>query len=360
MIYYICLAVLSVLLGLKVQNNSIYGEIHAGERQRHINRAFSFAVFFALAFFSGTRVATGNDFWVYRLNFELIAQQRVVSSEIGFNLIVRIVQWFAGYDNYMPIFFVFSVITVFFFIKAIYDESEWFSASLFLLLANGFYFSSLNTVRYYLALAMALYAMKFVNKDRHLAFLSLVLIGATIHKTLFITVPFYYLARINYKKRDIPIFACLAAALVFLREPIRKLIFIIYPYYEGTYLDDYQISYVNILKAVAVLVFSLIYYKKAIRDDKINRFYFNLNIGALIVFSCLWYLPESTRIGYYLSISNIFLLPSIIKKIDDKKQKIFWTTVIALAYAVFFIMYLRTLYATNIRLLPYTNWFFAQ
>jgi len=358
MIWYIGVTVLVVWLGLFVKDNSIYAP-NASVRQQHLNRTFIAGIFFVLTFLSGTRIAVGNDFWVYRDNFKLIAQERVVSSELGFNLIVKVVQWFAGYDNYMPIFFVFSFLTVLFFIKALKDESEWFAASLFLLLTNGFYFSSLNTVRYYLAFAIALYSLKLVWNDRHVAFVSLILVAATIHKSVLIVIPLYYLAKVDWKKWAAFLFGAGAVLLVVLRNVIRKVVFIIYPYYEGTYLDDYDISYVNILKALAVLVFCLIYYKKAIKDKPLNRFYFNLNIGALIVFSCLWYLPETTRLGYYLSASNIFLLPAVIKSIDNKKQRIFWTVVIGLAYGIFFIFYLKTLYATNIRILPYRNWFFA-
>ncbi len=358
MVYYIGVTVLVVMLGLLVKENSIYSPT-GSVRQQHLNRTAAVGIFCILTFLSGTRIAVGNDFWVYRDNFKLIAQERVVSSEFGFNLIVKTVQWFAGFDNYMPIFFVFSFLTVFFFVKALKDESEWFAASLFLLLANGFYFSSLNTVRYYLAFAVALYSLKLVWNDKHLAFILLILATATIHKTVLIVIPFYYLAKINWKKIHIPLFMMGSAALVLLRDFVRELVFFVYPYYKDSYLDDYDISYINILKALAVLVFCLINYKQAIKDKPLNRFYFNLNIGALIVFSCLWYLPETTRIGYYLSASNIFLLPSVIKCIGNRKQRIFWTVVIGVAYLVFFIFYLRTLYATNIRILPYRNWFFA-
>ena len=358
MIYYISVTVLCVAMGLMVKDNSIYAGTNV--KQGHINRTCVFFIFFVLFMLSGFRVAVGNDYWVYRDNFERIAQDLVVSSEIGFNLVVRIVQWFAGLDNYVPVFAAFSFITVFFFLKALYDQSVWFAASLFLLFANGFYFSSLNTVRYYLVFAVALYSMKFVKENRHLAFLATILVAATFHKSVLVVIPFYYLARLNWKKKHIPVVVISAAALVGLKFVIRKLVFIIYPYYEGSYLDDGEISYVNILKALAVLVFCLINYKTAIKDDKANTFYFNLNIGALIVFACLWYIPETTRIGYYLSGSNIFLIPAVIKAIPDRKKKIFWTVVIGVCYTVFFAFYLRSLYATEIRILPYYNWFFAR
>ena len=122
MIIYSLVTVILVAVAVMVKENSIY-ERTKSLKQLKINETIAFAVFFVLAFLSGTRIAVGNDFWVYRNNFELIAQSRVVSSEFGFNLIVKIVQWFAGYDNYMPIFFVFSAITAYFFVKALYDES---------------------------------------------------------------------------------------------------------------------------------------------------------------------------------------------------------------------------------------------
>lgn len=358
MVYYIGVTVLVVLLGLLVKENSIY----AGKccvRQSHINRTAVFGVFCILTFLSGTRLAVGNDFWVYRENFILIAQDRVVASELGFNIIVKLVQWFAGFDNYMPVFFVFSLLTCMFFVLALKEQSEWFAASLFLLLANGFYFSSLNTVRYYLAFAIALYSLRLVWQNKHLQFIGLILLAATIHKTVLVVIPCYYLAKVKYSRKFIPIVVLGSVTLLLLRDFVREAMFLIYPFYRDSYLDDYAISYVNIMKAAAVLIFCLIYYKSGIKNKPCNQFLFNLNVGALIVFSCLWYLPESTRIGYYFSASNIFLLPAVIKSIENRKQRIFFTIVIGLAYAVFFLFYLRTLSATDIRILPYRNWFFA-
>lgn len=364
MVYYSVLTVLVVVLGMSVRNNCIYENSSFAcpgtSRQAHLNRLMAVAIFVLLFFISGFRIAVGNDFWVYRDNFELIAQERVVASEFGFNAIVKVVQWFVGYDNYMPIFAVFSFITCFFFVKAIYDQSEWFAASLFLLMANGFYFSSLNTVRYYLAFAIALYSLKLVWEGKHVAFIALILFTATIHKTVLLVIPIYYLAKINWKKIAIPFVLCGSAALILCRDLVRKVAFFIYPYYEGSYLDDFDISYVNILKAAAVLVFSLMFYKSAINNNPRNRFFFNLNIGALIIFSCLWYLPETTRLGYYLSASNIFLLPSVVKSIEKKKVRIFFGVAIGLCYGIFFVMYLRTLSAIDIRILPYRIWFFAR
>ena len=163
---YVLLTAATVLLGLCVDNRKyvpgyISGRRPAGgapfmERRQARNRIAVFAIFCLMTGVSACRIAVGNDYWVYRDNFKLIAQGRYVSYEPGFNLIVKWIQELFGYDHYLPVFAFFSFVTVFFFVKALLDQGSSFAISLFLLMTGGYYFNSLNTVRYYLALAVAL------------------------------------------------------------------------------------------------------------------------------------------------------------------------------------------------------------
>lgn len=373
---YILLTVLVSLLGLLVKGNYIksgkydFGEGHCHaplrmracddkSKQALINKITCAFIFLLLMGVSAARVAVGNDYWPYRFNFLLIADDRTVSSEIGFNLIVKFMQWVFGLDNYIPIFALFSIITAFFFVRAVYDLSEWAWLSLFLLLANGFYFSSFTSVRYYLALSVALFALKYVIYDKPVKFTVAILLAAVLfHKSVLIVLVLYYVAKIDFKKWMIPIIGVLCASMLVFREFFRKVVFVFYPYYENSYLDDYKISYVNILKAAAVLVLCLIYYKPAIKGNVKNKILFNLNIIALIVFTCLWYIPETSRIGYYFSATNIFLIPAVLKRIENKAQRRFFTAAVTAAYAVYFILFLRSSYDVSIRLLPYMSWIF--
>ncbi|MBR6380813.1 MAG: hypothetical protein IKS07_03940, partial [Lachnospiraceae bacterium] len=56
-------------------------------RQDARNTAAEVAIYLLLTGVSACRIAVGNDYWVYRFNFNLIAQNRHVSSEYGFNAI---------------------------------------------------------------------------------------------------------------------------------------------------------------------------------------------------------------------------------------------------------------------------------
>lgn len=360
MIVYLGVAALVLAMGWWVKENSIYVTQNFGATRRDaLNKASCFGVFFVLFFLSFARVGIGNDYWEYSLRYQLISQSRVTSTEAGFDLVVRIVQQIMqDGETYIPIFAIFSFLTAFFMVKALYDQSDWFVASLFLLLANGYYFSSFNSVRYYLAFAMALFSLKYVRTGKWLSFVITILVAALFHKTVLLVLVAYPIANMRWKKWYYGVIAGASALMVVGQNVIRKLIFLIYPFYEDSLYDDYDISYANIAKTLAITVFALIYYKSAIKDHERNSFYFHLNILSLVVYACCWFIPQSTRIGNYLSLGNLLLIPGVIKEIPSRKLRIFWSVSIFLAYGVFFFFYLKSCYEPYISLLPYMSWFF--
>ena len=177
---YIILTAVTVAFGFLVQNRDYTAEYLSGrrflrgntsgslpmmtgpDRQQARNAVAEFAIFCLLAGVSACRIAVGGDYWVYWLKFQLIDQGRHVSYETGFVYLVKFFHLIFGEGSYLPIFGFFSLITVFFFLKALHDQADWYVFSLFLLLTQGFYFNSMNSVRYYFALALAMYAQKYV------------------------------------------------------------------------------------------------------------------------------------------------------------------------------------------------------
>lgn len=152
------------------------------------------AIFGLFSGVSACRIAVGGDYWVYWLNFQLIDQGRHVSYEKGFVALVKFFHLIFGEGSYLPIFGFFALITVFFFLKSLHDQADWYVMSLFLLLTEGFYFNSMNSVRYYFALALAMYAQKYVLRGEYGKFILWVLLGATIHKSVLLVIPAYIIA----------------------------------------------------------------------------------------------------------------------------------------------------------------------
>ena len=367
---YIVLTLVTVGFGFCVRNSAYTAGYLSGrrmsgapvgyDRQQARNLVAETAVFCLLAGVSACRIAVGGDYWVYWLKFQLIDQGRHVSYEKGFVGLVKLFHWIFGEGSYLPIFGFFSLVTVFFFLKALHDQADWYVVSLFLLLTQGFYFNSMNSVRYYFALALAMYAQKYVLRGEYGKFILWVLLGCTIHKSVLLIIPAYIaadlLSRVRLKKWHYAVGLLLILSLIFGQGFYRNLIFKFYPYYKDSMFDNGQLSYVNIGKCLAVLILCLIYWKDSIRDDRRNRYYFYLNLAGLVLYTCGSFIPEVSRVAYYFSISNIFLLPAVLSEIPGKRMRLFFKVCVGVAFFIYFIVFLQKSYDINIRLLPYHSW----
>lgn len=369
---YILLTLVTVLIGLCVDNRKYvplyiqggrrYGERPGIDRQQARNRVAGFAVYCLLTGVSACRIAVGNDYWVYRDNFKLILQNRHVASETGFNMIVRWIQMIFGYDEYLPVFAFFSIVTVFFFVKALQDQGSYYAFSLYLLLTGGYYFNSLNSVRYYLALAVALFSMKYVLRGEYGKFVLWILIGAMFHKSVLLVIPVYlaakFLAAGRLKRWHYAVGGVFLASLIACRNLYREIIFYFYPYYRDSVFDNGELSYANILKCAGVLLLGLVFCRKALGSDLMNRFYFFLNLFGLAVYCCGSFIPEISRVGYYMIISQVFLLPRLLDRLEPKwLRRLGYVGVIG-AFGAYFVLLLLQMYAVDVRLLPYRNWIF--
>lgn len=373
MAVYITLFLTVVALGLLVQNKD-YVQFHIGvqtrecrlqslkDRQRACNICAACGIFLLLAAVSACRIAVGNDYWVYRFQFNLIMQNRHVSYEPGFNLVVWMIQSIFGYDKYLPVFGFFSIVTVFFFVKAMYDQAEWFAASVFLLMTGGYYYSSLNSVRYYFVLAIAMYAMKYILRKQYGVFIGWIVFAAFFHKSILVVIPIYLIAHWLSEHKIPKVLYVLGGgfllSLILFQDFYRRIIFFFYPYYEGSAFDKVDFSVTNIAKCFGVMVLCFLFYKSAIKDSAQNRFYFFLSLFGMAVYTFGSFIPEVSRIGYYLIVSQCFLVPGILIRIPQKKLQILFTVLVAIAFLGYFALFLRSAYSVDIRLLPYLNWIF--
>lgn len=372
---YVVLTVVTVAFALFISNRDyvegcIGGYVPAGQRMpvsrmQARNAVAEFAIFTLLTGVSACRIAVGNDYWPYRFNFRLIAQERHVSSEFGFNLIVKGMQKLFGYDNYLPIFALFSFLTVLFFVMALHAQATDYALALFLLMTGGYYFNSLNSVRYYLALAIALFSMKYVLRGEILKFLLWIAVGTAFHKSILLVIPVYLVAKwlsgIRLKKWHYILGVVFCLSLVFAQDFYRNIIFTFYPYYKDSAFDNGQISYANLAKCGAVLILCAICYKRSLADpekDRRKRFYFFLNLAGLGAFCCGSFVPEVARVGYYMIISQIFLIPDLLHDMKDGWFKKFCYVGVVLAFSAYFVLLLKGMYAVDVRLLPYLNWIF--
>ncbi len=357
MILYILVAAVTVFLGLYVNN-------HCGlvgnriSRQQMLNAlclGFIFLVLFAL---SACRLNVGNDYAKYVEFMHLIYCDAYVPTEIGFNSVVRLLYAISGFENFLLVFAFFAVFTVLLFLIAIYKQADSFGFSFFLFMAFGYYFQSFNTVRYYLALAIALCAIPYVLRKEWGKFIFLILLGATFHKSLLVVIPLYFLASLTWKKWQLALVALFCTTFFFLQDFYLKVVVFLYPTYEDTEYLEGGTSYVNIARCLGVLVLALLYYRKAVKGNRRNSFYFYCNLGALVMYVCCSFLPIISRIGYYLTITHIFFIPALLSHVENKKMKKLFTVCVVIAGILYFALFMRRAGADGLRILPYETFMF--
>ena len=96
---------------------------------------------------------------------------------------------------------------------------------------------------------------------------------------------------------------------------------------------------------------------RGLEDDRF-RFYFYLNLGALVLYVFCSFLPIISRIGYYLTVSQILFLPMLLQQIPDKKWRRLFRVGVILAAVLYFMMYLSRADNDGVLILPYQSFFF--
>ncbi len=362
MIFYIFVAAVAVALGFLVNNRcmahcNIQGNVVS--RQQMLNGLCLSFIFLLLFGVSACRLNVGNDYAKYVEFMHLINCDAFVPTEFGFNWIVKAIYNLSGFENYLLVFAFFGFFTILLFLLAIYRQADCFGFSFFLFMAFGYYFQSFNTVRYYLALALALSAIPCVLRREWVKFLFLVLLGAAFHKSILVVLPLYFLASLNWKKWQLGIAALFCSTFFFMQDFYLKVLVFLYPTYEDTEYLEGGTSIVNIARCLAVLIFSLIRYQKTVAPYRRNQFYFYCNLGALVMYVCCSFLPVISRIGYYLTIPHIFFLPALLGGIENRKMRRLLTGGVVLAAAAYFaILILMKAGADGFRILPYETFMF--
>ncbi|MCM1126138.1 MAG: EpsG family protein [Lachnospiraceae bacterium] len=362
MILYVVAAVLTVSLGMLVNNRCLRlsGTV---SRQQMLNILSLLSIFLILFALSACRLNVGNDYAKYVEFMHLINCDAFVPTEIGFNSIVKVLYGISGFENYLLVFAFFAFFTILLFLAAIYRQADRFGFSFFLFMAFGYYFQSFNTVRYYLALAIALYAIPYVLRRQWGRFVLLVLLGATLHKSLLVVIPLYILASLPWKKWQLGIAAVFCSTFFFMQDFYLKVVIFLYPTYEDTEYLEGGTSLVNIARCLAVLLLSLFVWRlledKKEKPSLRNRFYFYCNLGALVMYVCCSFLPIISRIGYYLTITHIFFLPALLGRVENQKLRRFLTGGVIGAAVLYFVIFIGMKAGNDgLRILPYETFLF--
>ncbi len=335
-------------------------------RQHVMNTVIMAALFLILTSLAAFRLEVGNDYGTYVVTCHEIFQRGYVVTEPGYNLVVRILYTLSGKEDYLLMFGVFGAAIAAVFLKIFKEQSDNFALSFFMFMTMGIYFRTFNTVRYYFALAIAVYALRYVvditKAENAIKFLFLISFAATFHKSVLIVIPIYLFARMKWNAVMYSIMGLTAAAMLIFKEKVMDIALKLYPSYQDTvYIEqthNITENWTAVAGCVLVLILGIVYYRTSIAGREDNRLYFQMNIMAIVLYLSCYYIPLVTRFGYYLITPGILLVPGITESIENETEKRRIKLLVAIVCILYFGLFLRSAYQEGFRVLPYKSWLF--
>jgi len=359
MILYTTITLITVITGLWVRRTTIGN----GTRQQLMNKICLAAIFCVLFFLCALRYEVGNDYITYMQNAHEIYVNGITVTEPGYNFAVKALFAIQGWENYPLIFAFFGFITIFIFLKSMYEQSEIFAMSFMLFMALGIYFRSFNTVRYYMVLAITLYSLRYVIHKDYTKFVVMILVAALFHKSVLAVLPMYFICNRPWKKWFYGLIMLGTVSLFLLKDFVMEIALTLYPSYRDTiYLSQdtgIMASMPAIMRCLVVIALCILCYKEGIKDNKANTLYFNMTIMAIALYVGGSFIPMVSRFGYYLITAQILLVPGIYASLEGRKKRIVLYSIMVFA-GLYFIYFLFTASKAGISVLPYKSWLFNK
>ena len=141
-----------------------------------------------------------------------------------------------------------------------------------------------------------------------------------------------------------------------------RAVLFLYPSWEDTQTlsEAGGISPANILRCAAVLALSYLAFRAGKRfDDRRSRIFLHGTVLSLWLYVFCFYVPEISRICYYLMFSQIFLIPELVYSLPEKGRRRAAAGAVLLS-AAFFAGFLRKADDPRIRILPYKTFLFHE
>ena len=256
-------------------------------------------------------------------------------------------------SNPQIMIFTTALITQVCYFKFFYKYRSYLELEIFMYIASGYFFVTMNGIRQSLAAGILVLATKYLIERDLKKYLFLVIFASLFHQSALIMILIYFL--IESKPFSKTTFIMIAGSVigVMLFNELMPLLFKLlqgsnYEHYEQVFKDGTEQG-ANILRVfVAIVPVILAYLKKEdlVKYENIN-FFINMSIINLIfmIFSLKTWI--FARFTIYFNLYNFILLPYIIKKWNNPKEKRILYVLFILCYLLFFLVEQR--FAEKIR-----------
>lgn len=282
-----------------------------------------------------------SDEYNYRIAAMAMEGSSINSIRIGIQneWIFELLKWISAnvfHDSQFLVFIcalITNVSIVLFFKK--YARPFWFSV--FLYVCGGSFFTSMNIMRQYLALAIVIWCYFLAREKKFIKYILLILLAAGIHQSVWIMLPMYFLLR--KEKMDISFFIILVASLVVMMnfETVMTVILSGSSTYEH-YIDDllndgYGVKLLRILAWLLPYMFVILFHKTISQ-----RFHLEYSlIFATILAACVSVISYQyvfiARLDVYFSIPALCAVIKVPELFETRSRKFVKYAMVGLFFA---------------------------
>jgi transmembrane protein EpsG len=276
---------------------------------------------------SGLRnVAVGSDTYGYYLSFEAIKKtswdavlqnfytvyQLGEGKDPGYPLFEKVIQLFT--NEYQVLLLVIAVLFFAALGNFIYKNTTRLSDAImaFLIYSVLFYsFFSITGHRQTIATAAALLGFEFIKKRKLVAFAILLICAATIHKSVLLFAPFYFIAPIKKSKQLNWVILLLLPVFMVNRNAISSY-FKVLGGFEEYGINEQAGTFTFTAMFLLITIVALKRSDRILKSNPNMVYAFNAFALALLFIPLTWVNPSAMRVVQYFSIFMLLLVPEII------------------------------------------------
>lgn len=308
-------------------------------------------VSFILLLQSGLRnVTVGSDTYTYFMSFQDSARnswQEVyqgivnyysfgIGKDPGYAVFEKLVSSLSGEYQLLLI-----VIAILFFIALgnfIYQNTTRLIDAIlaFVIYSVLFYsFFSITGHRQTIATAAALYGFELIKKRKLIPFVILILAASTIHKSVLLFIPFYFVAQISKPKLFFRAVLILFPVIMVFRNNLSNYLKVLGGYEEyGVYEAAGTATFTTMFVLISIV--ALLRSKIILQNNSKAQQYYNAFTVALLFIPLTWVNPSAMRVVQYFSIFMLLFVPEIIYSFQAispriKRDLTVFTTIVLIA-----------------------------
>ncbi|RLA64165.1 MAG: hypothetical protein DRQ78_06260 [Epsilonproteobacteria bacterium] len=304
-------------------------------------RSVIFSIFLVLVLFAGLRdESVGTDTNNYIGMFQ---SDRVYSSlEIGYLLLQEITKLFSS--EYWVLLTIIAIIVLFFYLKTILILSGNYTVSLFVFMTLATYLFFFNGARQGIAAAIFSFSIiAVVNKDYKRYYLWIA-VAFLFHKSVLVTLPFYYLLRKKYSFKNLGILIVSLSFMILLFSQLLTLLPDTMTSRYSQYVDRGQRGGELLTIFHMIILSYFIFMRQYISRSQKNIYDIYLNM--VTIFTLIFVMVSLAgldvnllRMSLYFSLGSILIWPIIFKTIRKKLKPLVMLFFI-IGHLMFFYIYI--------------------